>query len=298
MTINYDFDEAAEGGDFVTLSEGRYVFKVIKVEGGESKAGNPKAVVTLQVEAGKEEYIGGVITQHWPTSGGASFRFRDFLKAVGVEPKTKGKADLRKSYGKTIGAIVTLREGDEDGSFFNDLKGLMPGRMMLDLLGIEESDEDEEEDGEGEDEEDGDESEDVRDWTEDELKEMDLGGLKELAEEWEVSTKKPAGKKLTQAVLRTRLLEAFEEAQEDEGEDGDEDEDEDEDEGAITEDDLKKMDLDELTELAEDWDVSTRKPRGKTLTAATMRKRLATSIEESEDEDEDGGEDEDDGEPF
>ena len=239
MTLSYDFNEAAEGGNFVTLPEGRYVFKFIKAEAGKSNAGNPKAIVTLQVAAGK--FDGDVITQHWPTNGKASFRFRDFLASVGFKPKEKGKLDLRKYYGSEIGAIVTLRDNDEGEAVFNDLKGLIPGDQMRDMLGIDDDDEEEFEDEEEDEEE-------------------------------------------------------FDDEEEDEDEEDEEDEDE-EDEEEITKADLKEMDLDELKELAEEWEVSTRKPRGKTLTKAIMRKRLAEYIDSLGEEGEEE-EDEEDEEPF
>lgn len=240
MTLSYDFNEAAEGGQFITLPEGRFVFKFIKAEAGKSGAGNPKAIVSLEVvgSAKGDGFDGGVITQHWPTTGKASFRFRDFLAAIGFKPKAKGKLDLRKYYGTEIGAIVTLTDGDEGDIQFNDLKGIVPGDQMRAMLGLD--DEDEEYDEDEEDEED------------------------------------------------------FEEEEEDEDLEDDEDEDEDEDE-EITEADIKEMSLDEMKELAEEWEVSTRKPRGKNLTKTIMRKRLVEYLDSFDEEEEDEDEDE---EPF
>jgi hypothetical protein len=247
VTISYDYNEAAEGGDFVTLEEGRYVLKLIKAVGGESKAGNPKAMVQFEVMEGKSG-IGGVVQQDWPVTGGASFRWRDFLKAVGVKlPKSgKGKIDLRKYYGTEIGAIATIEEGDERD--FTNLKSLMPGDQMRAMLGLddedadpldEDEDEDEEEYEEDEDEDEEDETEEDEDDDEDEdededdddevvtkadLKEMDLDELKELADEWEVSTRKPKGKNLTKRVMLTRLNKFIDSLEEEEGDDEDEDE--------------------------------------------------------------------------
>ena len=237
MTIEYDYTEAGEGGDFVVLEEGRYVLKLIKAANGESKAGNPKAVVDFEVMVGKSG-IGGIVRQDWPTTGAASFRWRDFLKALGVKlPKSgKGKLDIRKLYGTEIGAIATIEEGDERD--FTNLKGLMPGDQMRAMLG-EDEDEDEFEDEEDDEEDD-------------------------------------------------------EEGDEDE-EDDDEDDDEEDDEEEVTKADLKAMDLDELKELADEWEVSTRKPKGKNLTKTIMLKRLGKFIDSLEEEGED---DEDDEEPF
>lgn len=237
MTLTYDFSEAAEGGDFVTLERGRYVFEVIKIEAGKSDAGNPKAIVTLKVngtEPKNEVWVGGLINQHWPTTGKASFRFRDFITAIGAKPKGKGKMSLGKYVGSEIGATVTVTESDREDSdmLFNDLRSIVPGEQMRKLLGLddepeedEEWDEDEEdeedEDWEDEDEDDEDdeeEDEDEEDEDEDEEEEItreEIEGMKkaellELAEEWELNTRPPKGKKtLTVALLRKRVLKEY-----------------------------------------------------------------------------------------
>ncbi len=247
MTIAYDYTEAGEGGDFVVLEEGRYVLKLIKAANGESKAGNPKAIVDFVVVVGKSGQ-GGVVRQDWPTTGAASFRWRDFLKALGVKlPKSgKGKLDIRKYYGDEIGAIATIEEGDERS--FTNLKGLMPGDQMRAMLG-EGEDEDEDEDEDEFPEEDEDEEDDEQE---------------------------------------------DEDEDEDEEED-DEDDDEEDDEEEVTKADLKAMDLDELKELADEWEVSTRKPKGKNLTKTIMLKRLNKFIDSLAEEDDDEDEDE---EPF
>jgi hypothetical protein len=240
VTISYDYTEAGEGGDFVTLEEGRYVLKLIKAATGESKAGNPKAIIDFEVLEGKSG-IGGTVRQDWPTTGAASFRWRDFLKALGVElPKSKkGKLDIRKYYGTEIGALATIEEGDERD--FTNLKNLMPGDQMRALLGVddeeedeeeydEEDEEEEEEEEEEEDEEDEDEDEDEDEEDDEEvvtkadLKSMDLDELKELADEWEVSTRKPKGKNLTKRVMLTRLNKFIDELEEEADADEDEDE--------------------------------------------------------------------------
>ena len=249
MTISYDYTEAGEGGDFVVLEEGRYVLKLIRAATGESKAGNPKAVVDFKVVVGKSG-IGGTVRQDWPTTGAASFRWRDFLKALGVKlPKSKkGKLDIRKYYGTEIGAIATIEEGDERD--FTNLKGLMPGDQMRAMLGEDEVEE------------------------EDEFEEDDDEETTDVEEEDEEDDVEDEG---------------------DEDEEDDEDDDVDDDEEEVTKADLKKMDLDELTELADEWEVSTRKPKGKTLTKKTMLVRLNKFIDALAEED---GDEEDDAEPF
>lgn len=258
-TIAYDFSDAAEGGDFVTLENGLYVFEFIKVDAEKSKAGNPKAVVHLKVtlaEPSRKYFEGGMITQHWPTTGKASFRFRSFLEAVGaLKGKDKGSAKLEKYYGEEIGARVSTRPGDQldDGGnamLFNDLSMILPGDQVRQMIeGKSRADEeydDEEEDEETEAEEEDDEEDEEDEEVEDDEDEED-------------------------------------EEDEEDDEDDDEDEDEDEEE-LLSEDDLKKMSLDELVELAKEYDISTRKPAGKKLTKAIMLKRLAVLFEEEEEE--------------
>lgn len=233
-TISYDFSEAGEGGDFVTLREGRYVFKLVKVEGGKSGQGNPKAIVTLAVAAPEGAFVDGLINQHWPTTGAGAFRFRALLKALGVSGKEKGKVNLAKYYGKEIGARVTLSEGRprDDGTamLFHELNGIVPGSQMRAVLGDEEGDEDEdfedeysdeeeteEESSEEEADEDDEAEDDDEDITPDDVREMDLTELKELAEEWGISTKPPKGKsRLSKAVMVKRILEEFEDDEDDE----------------------------------------------------------------------------------
>ena len=241
-TVQYDFDETEELGDFVTLVPGRYVFEFVKAETGESKAGNPKAVVQLKVVAAHrqgEAFVGGVISQHWPTTGKAAFRFRAFLQAIGaLKGKSKGTLKLERFYGKTIGAFSKLTEGeqtDEAGNpvYFNDLSQIVPGDQMLDLLEGHESEEDDEdeeledeevevEDDEDDDEEfdedeDDDEEEEGEEMTPEDLDDMSLAELRELAEEYGVSTRPPKGKKkLMASTLRKRLVQELWEDDEDE----------------------------------------------------------------------------------
>ena len=255
MTLNYDFNEASEGGDFVTLNGGRYIFKLIKVESGKSNAGNPKAVVSLAVvraTGSNKIFEDGVINQHMATTGKASFRFRDLLKALKVKTSGKGKVNLKKYYGKEIGALVTLAPGDDGDMMFNDLKLIVPGDQMHDILDdIEEDFDDDEEDEEDEVEEVEDDDDFDEDEDEDDEDEFD---------------------------------------EDDEDDEGDEDDEEDEE---ITKADLREMDLDELKVLGKEWEVSTRKPRGKNLTKGIMRKRLADFIDSLDEDEED-----DEEEPF
>lgn len=243
-TFGYDFTEASEGGDYVTLTEGRYVFEFVKVEKHESARGNPTAKVTLKVAAGNQAYIGGMVTQYWPTTGGGAFRFQDFLVAIGIKPKDKGKVNLASKYGALIGARVTLEAGKEpreDGStiYFHKLSGIVSGKQYQDLLDAADDEEEEEEedfeDEELEDEEeleddeeefdDDDEEEDDDDEEEEELTVelvksiKNLGELREIANELDVSTRKPRGKDLTVAILRKRIVEYLESLDEEEDDD-------------------------------------------------------------------------------
>ena len=302
MTFSYDFQETEEYGDFVTLTPGRYIFALTKVKKDVSAAGNPKAVVTLTVVAGNSAYIGGIINQHWPVTGKGAFRFRAMLKALGVNVKDRGKVALEKYIDDEFGARVTLQEGKEKNEagetvWFHELNAILSPAQYADLL--EEAEEDEEwEDGEEETEEaeeekvEEDEDEEDEGVSVEDLDEMSLAELKELAEDWEISTKPDKGKKkLTMAQMRRRLTVFIEEA-EDEGEDEDEDEDEDEEEeegeDVLTVDDLDNMDLAELREVAKDNEVKLRKPpKGKKQTAARVRKTLVEALFADEDEGDD-----------
>ncbi|KKN04444.1 hypothetical protein LCGC14_1097320 [marine sediment metagenome] len=295
MTFSYDFQETEEYGDFVTLTPGRYIFALTKVKKDVSAAGNPKAVVTLAVVAGgNDAYIGGIINQHWPTSGAGAFRFRAMLKALGVNVKDRGKVALEKYIDDKFGARVTLQEGKEKNEagetvWFHELNAILPPSQYADLLEEDEDEEyeDEEEETEEAEEEETEEDEDEEDEgvSVEDLDEMSLVELKELAEDWEISTKPDKGKKkLTMAQMRRRLAAFIEEAEdEDEGEDEDEEEEEGED--VLTVDDLDNMDLAELREVAKDNEVKLRKPpKGKKQTAARVRKTLVEALFADEDE--------------
>ena len=252
-TVSYDFNDASEFAEFVVLEPGNYVFKFQEADASQkSKAGKAKVVVDLIVSGaspGNEWTEGGLVRQHWPTRGEGSGRFRDFLSALGYDFKSKGSLKLEKFYGDEIGARVSKTAGDQpdaDGNtmWFNDLRQLMPGEQMRGILGLDEEIEEIEDDEEVEEEE-----------VEEEDDEEDE------AEE--------------------------DEAEEDEEEEAaDEDEEEEEDEEGIELDDLADMKLGELREMAKEYDISTRAPKGKKLTSAILRKRLAVLWEEDEDEDE------------
>lgn len=304
-TFGYDFSEAEEMGDFVTLTPGRYIFALQSVEKGESASGNPKAVIRLRVVAGNDAYIGGVITQHWPVTGKGAFRFRAMLKAFGVNFKDKGKINLGKYVDEEFGARVTLTEGNElneagEKVWFHELNAILPAEQYADLLDDEDLEEDDEEEDDFEDEEEDIEEEDEDDEefeegeeiTVEDLEDMNLDELKELAEEWDVSTKPAKGKKkLTQAQMRARLGKVIEEMAEEE-EDEPEDEEE-EDDDVLTEEDIEEMELSDLKELAEEYEIALPKvPKGKRLTASKVRKVLLAELFPDEDEDED------DEEPF
>ncbi len=298
MTFGYDFSDTEEYGDFVTLTPGRYIFALTKAEKSESAAGNPMAVITLRVVGGNQAYIGGTIQQNWLTGGKSAFRFRAMLRALGIDIKDKGKVALEKYYEDEFGARVSLTEGKElneagEVIYFHDLNSILPAAQYEDLL---EDAEEEDEPEEFEDEEEEDEEEDGVDETADEdegitiedLDDMDLAQLKELAEEWEVSTKPDKGKKkLGVAQMRRRLTEVIEGAEDEEEDEEEEDEDE-----SLTEDDLVELSLAELREVAEENDVKLPKPKpGKKLSAVRVRKILVEAL--FSDEDEDGDE-----EPF
>ena len=234
MTLTFDFGDAAAGGDWVTIPAGRYVFRLVKAEAGQSKAGKPKAIVQFEVLVSSDPiWVGGIIVQHWPTKGPASFRFRDFLKAIGHKAGERGKVQLAKYYGAELGAVATVTEGD-DGNEFNDLRGLVPGAQMRDILGDSygSNEEDEEENEEIDDgppfEEDDDsdenkEADDTEEFTIDDINKMALAELREIAEEFEVSTEPAEGKnRLSAPQLRKRLIsELF--TEDDEGDEDDED---------------------------------------------------------------------------
>ncbi len=291
MTFSYDFNETEEYGDFVTLTPGRYIFALTQVKKDTSKAGNPKAVLTLTVIAGNDAYIGGVISQHWPVSGKGAFRFRAMLKALGVTVKDRGKVALEKYLDDEFGARVTLQEGKDKNDagetmWFHELNAILGTSQYEDLL-EEEEDEDEYEDDDTEveeaDDDDEDDDEDDEGVSVEDLDDMSLAELKDLAEDWEVSTKPDKGKKkLTMAQMRRRLTAYIEDAGEEEEDEEDEDED------ILTEEELDDMSLAELREVAKDNDVKLRKPpKGKKQTAARVRKALVKALFAEEDEDDD-----------
>lgn len=245
--FSYDFGDTEEFGDFVTLTPGRYVFELIEAKPDVSSSNNPVARVRLKVVAGNQAYIGGVITQVWNTTGKAAFRFRAFLKAIGVDlERDKGKINLGQHENKSkFGAIVKLQAGDRPNEagetvYFHDLSMILPASQYSDLFEDEEDEEwedDEVEDDEIEDDEvDDDEYEDDDEVGDDEvdeddeadeltvadLAEMGLSELKELAEEYDISTKPAKGaKRLSASVMRKRIIEELfgEEATDDDDDD-------------------------------------------------------------------------------
>lgn len=294
MTFGYDFSDTEEYGDFVTLTPGRYIFALAKVEKGESGAGNPKAIITLRVVAGNPAYEGGVIQQHWLTKGKSAFRFRAMLKALGITIKDRGKVALDKYIDEEFGARVSLQEGKERNEageiiYFHELNAILPSSQYSDLEDEEEEEDEDEEEWEDEEEEEGDDEDEDEDDEEgvtvEDLDDMGLGELKELAEEWEVSTKPEKGKsRLTAAQMRKRLAAVIEEAEEDEEEDEDEEEEE---EDTLTVEDLDEMTLAELREVAEENDVKLPKPpKGKKLSAAKARKVLVEALFEADEDEE------------
>ena len=253
-TVSYDFNEAGDFADFLVLEPGKYVFKFKSAEAGKSKAGNPKVIVDLIVAAtGSPDHdwaIGGLVRQHMNTTGGASGRFRDFIGALGYNPKEKGSLKLEKYFEKEIGASVIKTVGentDEAGNpvYFNDLRTLIPGDQMRKMIGALDDDEDEEEEDEIEEEEE------------------DLEDEEEEAEDDE---------------------EEDDEEEEDEDDEEEEEDEDDEEEEELAFEDLKSWKLPELKELAKEYDISTRAPKGKKLTPAIMRKRLEVIFEEEEEE--------------
>ncbi len=254
-TVSYDFNEASDFADFIVLEPGNYVFTFREADASQkSKKGNPKVVVDLIVSGASESLqwtVGGLLRQHWPTRGEGSGRFRDFLSALGYNFKTKGSLKLERYYEDEIGARVTKAAGDQLGDdgevmFFNDLHQLMPGEQMRGILGLD--DDEGEEEAEEEPEEEEEETEEEEEAEEEEAEEDEA-----------------------------------EEDEEEESDDEDEEDEEEEEEGIAIED-LGAMNLSELRELAKEWEVSTRAPKGKKLTSAILRKRLAATYEEEEEE--------------
>lgn len=138
--------------------------------------------------------------------------------------------------------------------------------------------EDEDDDGDG-DEEDDDEEEGFL--TAEDLDEMSLAELREVAEENQVTTK---GKK--EAALRAELKELL---SEDEDEEDDEDEEEDDDaegdDGFLTVEDLESMDLEELLEVAKE--TGAKVPAATAKNVKKLRAWLAPYLEEDDEEEDD-----------
>lgn len=252
-TVGYDFSDAGDFADFVTLEPGNYVFKFSNADASQkSSAGNKKVIIDLivtEASPANRWAIGGLVRQHWNTSGASSGRFRDFLTALGHNLKEKGTLKLEKYYEEEIGARVIKTPGqkpDAEGNlvYFNDLRQLMPGDQMREILGAAAADEDTGE----EDIEDDDEVEEEEDEEEDDVEE------------------------------------AEDDEDEEEEEDAEEEEEDEDDEEYLTLDDLKTMKLPDLIELAKENDISTRAPKGKKLTVGVMRKRLEALFEEEEEE--------------
>ncbi len=214
------------------------------------------------------------------------------LRALGIDIKDRGKVALEKYYDEEFGARVSLTEGKDKNEagetiYFHDLNSILPSAQYEDLFDEDEPEEEEDEDVEEEevedtDEEVDDEVEDEEGITIEDLDDMTLAELKELAEEWDVSTKPDKGKKkLGVAQMRRRLAEVIDGADDEEEEEDEEDDDE-----SLTEEDLAELNLAELRDVADENDVKLPKPKpGKKLSAARVRKILAEALFSGEDED-------------
>lgn len=250
-TVSYDFSNAGDFADFTVLDNGLYVFKFKKADStAKSRSGGKKVVVDLIVTASQPHNrwaIGGLVRQHWPTEGPASGRFRDFLIALGVNLKDKGALKLEKYYEQEIGANSTKVVGKETDAEGNPV-------FFNELSRMQPGDQMREVLGLGAaaDDEEGDE---------DEPEEVD--DAEEADEEGEEEGEEAA----------------------DDDEDGEEAaEEEEEEEGGISFEDLASMSLKELKELAVENEISVKPPKGKTLTSALLRKRLAVLFEADEEE--------------
>lgn len=147
-------------------------------------------------------------------------------------------------------------------------------------------DEDEEEEA---DDEDGDDDEaDAEDGEEDELTEDDINGmkladLKKLAKEYEIELE---SKKV--ADVRAEMIEALFDDEEEGDEEGDEEEDEDgddEEEGdAYTEEELEELDLKDLQEICESWELEGPTIKKGTKLGAKKAKYIAYILEAQEEE--------------
>lgn len=150
-------------------------------------------------------------------------------------------------------------------------------------------DEDDEEDEDEEDEEDDEDDEDDElTITVEELEDLDLAGLKEIAGDFGISVKPDKGKKrVSAAQLRSRIIDELElDDDEDEDEDLDDEEDfededdfDDEDEDEVDEDDeyelweedeLSALSMTELREIARDYGIKTQKMKKAALIEAIL----------------------------
>lgn len=130
-----DFTNVKEGGGFNPrhVKSGDYRMKILKVEDGESKAGNSQWVFTIQREGDKRAtypyYVGcDDDKQAW--------KIRKLLIAAGIPvPKKLVMVDPNKLVGKTIGAFL-----DDD-----EYEGRMKS-VIADTFPVSEIDNDEDED--------------------------------------------------------------------------------------------------------------------------------------------------------
>ena len=90
-------DVSASDGSFVLLPPGQYGLEVTKVEGGQSKAGNPKMVLHLKVFAALQEanenQIGQVVQSSMVLDKGKEFarrRLKNVVQACGVAIDDRG----------------------------------------------------------------------------------------------------------------------------------------------------------------------------------------------------------------
>lgn len=115
-------DVEPSDGSFETVSPGEYVFEATAVKGGQSKAGNPKMVVSYKIldaitdaDACKGE-IGKEVVQSYSLKKDGEFgrrRVKALVLALGVELDERGGFDPSHMIGGTMIAEVKIEQYEE-----------------------------------------------------------------------------------------------------------------------------------------------------------------------------------------
>lgn len=224
-------------------------------------------------------------------SEAAAWKLAQFVAAVGLGPKgtldpeklvgtalsvrTKLQAETDQWPAKAVPATLMPLDGDEDEDEDEDLD---------DDDETEDTDDDTDEDEDDEDSDDDDDDDEDEEWTEEELEALDKDELKDAADEAGVDF--PEGK-LSAKRKAQIIADILASQEEDDDEDDDEDEDEDDEDESP---DYSEMDLDELTEAAEENDLDLAEILGKgkkKLKGAKAKKALIAALEAMDDDDED-----------